>query len=73
MKYSTGRHQLFLLSLQSWTVHQGPVLVPQLGDTLGGALLAGSTQSVGRRAPSACVCANSTRAAASGSGGRSHT
>lgn len=36
---------------------EGPILVPWLGDTLGGALLAGSTPNVGRRAPSACFCA----------------
>lgn len=38
----------------------GPILVPRLGDTLGGALLTGSTQSVGRRAPYARVCAKAS-------------
>lgn len=36
---------------------EGPILVPWLGDTLGGALLPGNTPNVGRRAPSACFCA----------------
>lgn len=35
----------------------GALRVLRLGDTLGGALLAGSTQSVGRRAPSVRFCA----------------
>lgn len=34
-----------------------PILVPRQGDTLGGALLTGSTQSVGRGAPAARVFA----------------
>lgn len=54
-KWSSGRHrhQPLLWSLCSG----GLILVPRLGDTLGGALLTGSTQSVGRRAPYARVCA----------------
>lgn len=53
-KWSACRHQCLLLSVLGWSI-----LVPGLGDTLGGALLTGSTQSVGGELP-ACVCANSS-------------
>lgn len=53
-KWSAERHQSFLLSVLGW-----PIPVPGLGDTLGGALLTGSTQRVGGELPT-CVCANSS-------------